>query len=668
MGAKASKSAEEKSEKEAENAQKEEEKEEKAAEKAADVGAKKDASLEKNAEKEENALKIKEDKAVAAAEKEKVKLEQDAAKEAAKDSKAEERDEMSIIKSVQKDHQRSMKEQMKLDKEAAESRKSTAKAEAEAEKMIEKDEKKRMAAHEKVLATSKAESQKAHDNEVKEAEKELVQYMADLLAAEKRLNADHTKEWKTAETLAGKRHALAKKMINSRFLSLKRRYIQAENDAKMEAAETLKNGKDHAADLVLETMQSINDFKKQQLSFGKQQIDDTKKQIKKEKVEHASALKEAEAEAKLAVAAEKSRFDAAKASKKAELQGAIDRAYAELKESEKDFALLKKTVKDGQAEGDKLLAGAKKKWTTTKGKEQKELEKAIKLREDTSKQIKEMHEKAFKAQKKISDSNRAAWTGESEVAKETSRAEQLKEQIEGLKRDIENKKRAFAEAKAIEAERLKQKEPEGDFICPDGTKVFDLSNCPDGGGPIEKARAIAAQKERERLEKKKKDDEEKKQKDAIKEMEDALKELEKGLLDSGVAKKAAEAAAKKGKADSEAAAKEIEGFGLKAQKLAKEAEDAERAERQAELRLHQADADWDSQRANHDSVREGLKNRLASILAEERTKIPHIKTVIATAEGALKTAVTALTNENSANLAAIQSKVDALKADHKSRV
>ena len=62
-------------------------------------------------------------------------------------------------------------------------------------------------------------------------------YMADLLAAEKRLNADHTKEWKTAQTLAGKRHALAKKMINSRFLSLKRRYAQADKDAKMEAAE-----------------------------------------------------------------------------------------------------------------------------------------------------------------------------------------------------------------------------------------------------------------------------------------------------------------------------------------------------------------------------------------------------------------------------------------------
>ena len=118
---------------------------------------------------------------------------------------------------------------------------------------------KSMAAHEKTLAKSKAESQKAHDNEVKMAEKELVQYMADLLAAEKRLNTDHKKEWQAAQTLAGKRHSLAKKMINSRFLSLKRRYIQAENDAKMEAAETLKNGKDHAADLVLETMQSIND-------------------------------------------------------------------------------------------------------------------------------------------------------------------------------------------------------------------------------------------------------------------------------------------------------------------------------------------------------------------------------------------------------------------------
>ena len=93
------------------------------------------------------------------------------------------------------------------------------------------------------------------------------------------------------------------------------------------------------------------------------------------------------------------------------------------------------------------------------------MEKAIKLQEDT--ETNEMHEKAFKAQKKISDSNRAAWTIESEVAK-NFRAEQLKEQIEGLKRDINEE--AFAEAKAIEAERLKQKEP-GDFICPDGESI-----------------------------------------------------------------------------------------------------------------------------------------------------------------------------------------------------
>jgi hypothetical protein len=666
--AKASKDAEDKSETEAAKAQGDDAKEEKTAEKAAESGAKKDAALEKKAKKEEDALKAKEDKAVAAAEKEKVNLEKAAAKEEAKDAKAEGKDEMNLVKQVEKDHKKSEKEQQKLDKDAAASRKAMSKAEADAEKTMEKGELARMAAHEKVLAKSKADNLKAHDMEVKMAEKDLVKYMADLMAAETRLNADHTKEWKAAETLAGKRHAMAKKMINNRFLSLKARYIQVDKDAKLESAETLKNGKDHAADLVLETMQSINDYKKQQLAFGKEEIKNTKTQIATETTEHAAALKTAQAEAKLAVAAEKSRFDAAKATKTTELQGDIDRTKAELKTAEKDFAMLKKTVTEGEAEGEKLLAAAKKKWTTSKAAEQKALEKATKEREGVSKEIDEMHEKASQAQKKISDSNRAAWTGESEAAKETTRAEQLKDQIEGLKRDTENRKKAIAEAKAIEAERLKHKEPEGDFICPDGTKVFDLSNCPEGGGPVEKARAIAAQKERERLEKKKKDDEDKKQADAIKEMEDALKELEKGLTDSGVAKKAAEAAAKKGKADSEAAAKEIEGFGKKAQELAKKAEAAEVAERQAQLRLHQADADWDSQRANHDAVKEGLKNRMASISTDEGVKIPQIKTVIATAEGTMKTVMTGLTNENTANLAAIQGKVDGLKADHKKHV
>ena len=83
------------------------------------------------------------------------------------------------------------------------------------------------------------------------------------------------------------------------------------------------------------------------------------------------------------------------------------------------------------------------------------------------------------------------------------------------------------QGKLIEAEEEKNKPPEGDFECPDGTKVFDLTNCPDGGGPVEKARAEAAKKLKDAEDKKRKADAEKREKDSVKEMEDALKELEK---------------------------------------------------------------------------------------------------------------------------------------------
>ena len=94
---------------------------------------------------------------------------------------------------------------------------------------------------------------------------------------------------------------------------------------------------------------------------------------------------------------------------------------------------------------------------------------------------------------------------------------------------------AIAERKLIEAEEEKNKPPEGDFECPDGTKVFDLTNCPDGGGPVDKARAEAAKKLKETQIKKQKADAEKREKDSVKEMEDALKELEKALTESKVA-------------------------------------------------------------------------------------------------------------------------------------
>ena len=96
--------------------------EEKAAEKAAG-GAKKDAALEKA--KGRRCVESQGGPGRCSCREGKDEIGEDAAK-AAKDSKAEEKDEMDIFKRVQTDWN-SEKEQMKLDKEMADSRKQTAK-------------------------------------------------------------------------------------------------------------------------------------------------------------------------------------------------------------------------------------------------------------------------------------------------------------------------------------------------------------------------------------------------------------------------------------------------------------------------------------------------------------------------------------------------------------
>ena len=661
----ASKKAEDKAKAATDKAEKEDASKEQALEDSADKTAKADGEAEAKAAKEESDLKAKEDKAVEGAEKEKAKMEAEAAKETEKAGKESETAELDAVKRVDADHQLAIKEQLKLDKEAHDHVLDDAKNLAAHDKAEEDADKAAMAAHEKALADAKAESAKARDEAIKRAEKDLAKYMSNLLDAEKRMSADHEKEWKAGETLAAKRHASAKAQIEAHFLGVQAKYKQIEKDAKAEAAETLKNGKDHAADLLLETMKSVNEYKTHAMEQEKAKLAEAKITLDNTKAKNANAVKRAEAVAKDAQATEATRFASVKEVQTADLQGSVDRATKELKATEDEFKNLKKEIADGQAAGKKMLDDAKKDLDTTVAAEKAALKKATADREATAAEIQKLHLDAQDAQKKISDANRASYTADIEVQKEISRTEQLKDQIESMKRDIENRKKAIADAKAIEAEELKNKEPEGNFVCPDGTKVFDLSNCPEGGGPVEKARAIAAQKKRDEDEKKRKADDDKKQQDAVKEMVDAMKELEKALVQSGVAQKAAEAAGKKGKADSEAGAKSVEGFGRKAQELALKAQAAEKAEAEASWKLQKAQAEYDSQKANNDVAQEQFKNRLAMLLQNEGVRVPALKKQIAQAQGTLKMTMATLTTENMNRVSEITATLDEAKANAK---
>merc|ERR1711871_1122274 len=261
-------------------------------------------------------------------------------------------------------------------------------------------------------------------------------------------------------------------------------------------------------------------------------------------------------------------------------------------------------------------------------------------------EIEKLNKKVLEVRNKVSETNRASWFAESEVTKEQQRQDHLTGQIEQMKKDIEARKNAIAERKLIEAEEEKNKEPEGNFECPDGTKVFDLTNCPDGGGPVEKARAEAAKKLRDAQKKKEKDDAEKSEKESVKMMEDALKELEKALTESKVALKTAEATTKKGKADVEKMVKEIEGLGKKAEEAAEKVKKSAEESAFAEHALKVAELEWSSQQANHDAAMEGFKNRLYALDQQEQSVIPYLKKNIVEAEGTLKLTLANLENSH----------------------
>jgi len=347
------------------------------------------------------------------------------------------------------------------------------------------------------MTKAKAESKKSRDEAISKAEKELKKFQKELEDAEKKIVEEHDKEYKSGETLAAKRHALAKKLIETRYLSLKRKFAVAEKSAKAEAAEILKGGKDHAADLLFEATKAINRFRDNIVDTQKTRLDEGKANFDAIKNKATQEVKRAEEVAKHDSAQQTTSFEAAKKSNEINLKALVEKAKKEEKETVAEFTRLKKAIADGKAEGEKLLKEAKTKYEGDKKTNQAKVGKATADKKAGGLEIENLNKKVVETRDKISETNRASWYAESEVTKEQQRQDQLTGQIEQLKKDIEARKNAIAERKLIEAEEEKNKPPEGDFECPDGTKVFDLTNCPDGGGPVEKARAEAAKKLRD---------------------------------------------------------------------------------------------------------------------------------------------------------------------------
>ena len=346
----------------------------------------------------------------------------------------------------------------------------------------------------------------------------------------------------------------------------------------------------------------------------------------------------------------------------------VEKAKKEEKDTVEEYKKVKKAIADGKTEGEKLLKEAKAKYETSKKTNKAKFEKAEADKKAGGEEIEKLNKKVLEVRNKVSETNRASWFAESEITKEQQRQDHLTGQIEQMKKDIEARKNAIAERKLIEAEEEKNKEPEGNFECPDGTKVFDLTNCPDGGGPVEKARAEAAKKLRDAKAKKEKEDAEKSEKESVKMMEDALKELEKALTESKVALKTAEATTKKGKADVEKMVKEIEGLGKKAEEAAEKVKKSAEESAFAEHGLKVAELEWSSQQANHDAAMEGFKNRLYALDQQEQSVIPYLKKNIVEAEGTLKLTLANLENTHKDELAKINKVLDKAKADSKATI
>jgi hypothetical protein len=575
---------------------------------------------------------------------------------------------MDAVKRVDHDHQKAIKEQSNLDKEEASARNADQEAQDKLNKASEEANKKADEAREAALTKAKSETKKSRDEAVAKAESELKKFQKELEDAEKKTVEEHDKEYKSGETLAAKRHALAKKLIETRFIALKRKFGIAEKNAKAEAAEILKGGKDHATDLLFEATKSINKYRDAVIDAQKARLDEGKANFDAIKTKSTKELKRAEEVAKHDSAQQTTSFETEKKSNEVNLKALVEKAKKEEKDTAEEFTKLKKAITDGQAEGEKLLKDAKKKYETDKKANEAKIEKAEADKKAGATEIGELNKKVLETRDKISETNRNSWFAESEVTKEQNRQDTLTTQIEQLKKDIEARKNAIAERKLIEAEEEKNKPPEGDFECPDGTKVFDLTNCPDGGGPVEKARAEAAKKLKETQIKKQKADAEKREKDSVKEMEDALKELEKALTESKVALKTAEATTKKGKGEVEKLMKEINGHGKKAEETAEKIKKAATDGAEAEHKLRVAESQWSAQQANHDAAMEGFKNRMYTLEQSEQQKMPYLKQNVVEAEGTLKLTIANLENTHKGELLKINQILDKEKADSKATI
>merc|ERR1711988_2043248 len=277
-------------------------------------------------EKEEAKLKGDEDKEVEKANKEKEKMEAEATKEGDKAGKEEEKAEMDAVKRVDHDHQKAIKEQSNLDKEEASARKADDEAQDKLNKASEKANKKADEAREAALTKAKSETKKSRDEAVAKAESELKKFQKELEDAEKKTVEEHDKEFKSGETLAAKRFALAKKLIETRFLALKRKFGVAEKSSKAEAAEILKGGKDHATDLLFEATKSINRFRDNVIATQKTRLDEGKANFDAIKNKVAQEVKRAEEVAKHDSAQQTTSFETEKKSNEVNLKALVEKA------------------------------------------------------------------------------------------------------------------------------------------------------------------------------------------------------------------------------------------------------------------------------------------------------------------------------------------------------
>ena len=113
------------------------------------------------------------------------------------------------------------------------------------------------------------------------------------------------------------------------------------------------------------------------------------------------------------------------------LKALVEKAKKEEKDTAEEFTKLKKAITDGQAEGEKLLKDAKKKYETDK-KAQAKIEKAEADKKAGATEIEELNKKVLETRDNV-ETNRNSWYAESEVTKEQNRQDTLTTQIEQLK-------------------------------------------------------------------------------------------------------------------------------------------------------------------------------------------------------------------------------------------